>query len=107
MKIGYGFHATMVAQPGKGDALEQLLRDTAADGPASHPDCLAFLIARSPSNPDVVFLTEGWTSKEIHDEVFSGEVAVTLPAAFAALLAHEATQSDEMIVAGKFTADLD
>lgn len=102
----HGFHATMTAQPGKGDAVEQLLRDAVKTGPASHEDCVVFLIGRSASNPDVVFVTEGWTSKEAHDRVFASDQAKTLVAGFEALLTGESQYLDEVLVGGKFTAVL-
>ena len=41
-------------------------------------DAASLTIGRSPSNPDVVYVTEGWTSKEAHDQVFAGEQAKTI-----------------------------
>lgn len=105
MNLRHGFHATMTARPGKGDAVEQLLRDAVQSGPASHEDCVVFLIGRSASNPDVVFVTEGWTTKEAHDRVFAGEEAKALVAGFDALVA-DSQYLDEVLVGGKFTAEL-
>ena len=106
MNVTHGFHATMAAQPGKGDAVERLLRDALQTGPAAHEACVVFLIGRSTTNPDVVYVTEGWTSKEAHDRVFASDQARTLVAGFEALLAAEPQYLDEVLVGGKFTAEL-
>lgn len=101
MIANYGFHATMTAQPGKGDALVELLVGGPTTGPAAHEDCIVFLVSRSASNPDVVHLTEGWTSQEAHDRVFATNEAQAYIAQFAALVDGETQYADEVPVGGK------
>jgi quinol monooxygenase YgiN len=65
--VTHGFHATMTAQPGKGDALVELFLNAASGaGPGASEDCVVFLVGRSATDSDVVYVTEGWTSKEAH-----------------------------------------
>jgi quinol monooxygenase YgiN len=76
MRATYGFHATMTARPGKGDELvDVLLSATTGMGPATSENCLLFLVGRSASNKDVVHVTDGWTTKEAHAEMFASEAA--------------------------------
>lgn len=98
MKINHGFHATMTAQPGKGDELVGLLL-----GAPSLPndDCVVFLVGRSASNSDVVYVTEGWISAEAHREFFATADAQALVAKLQPLLAGESHYTDEVPVGGK------
>ncbi|MEE6258594.1 putative quinol monooxygenase [Plantactinospora sonchi] len=98
MKIGHGFHATMTARPGEGDALVELLLDAPV---TSHQDCLVFLVGRSASNSDIVHVTEGWTSREAHSDFFASAAAQAYTARFAPLLAHDPRYADEVPVGGK------
>ncbi|MBO9590705.1 putative quinol monooxygenase [Devosia sp.] len=98
MTINHGFHATIPAQPGKGDALVALLLEAPA---LHHDDCLVFLVARSASNPDLVFVTEGWTSREAHGRFFESDIARTYTARFAPLVGGESTYVDAVPVGGK------
>ena len=64
-------------------------------------DCVVFLVARSASDPDVVHVTEGWTSEEAHGRFFAGEEAQALVAKLEPLLAGESEYIDEVPVGGK------
>lgn len=102
MNAHYGFQATMTAKPGLGDQLVDLLRTGLAPGnPASTDYCLVYLVSRSTADPDVVHITEGWTSEDDHHRIFAGEAAQAMVAQFAALLAGESTYADFVPVAGK------
>ena len=98
MTINHGFHATMTAQPGKGDAVLALLLDAPS---LSDDDCVVFLVGRSAGNPDVVHVTEGWTSQEAHSRFFATEQARELVANLQPLLAGESQYTDEVPVGGK------
>lgn len=98
--IAHGFHAAIPAQPGKGDALVALLLSAPA---LANDDCVVFLVGRSASNPDLVFVTEGWVSEEAHGRFFGSEVAKAYTAQFAPLVAGEAQYADEVPVGGKAT----
>ena len=61
-----GRNVKMKAQEGKGAQLAQLMLRV-ADGLQSAPGCELYLINRSPSEPDVVWVTELWLSQEALD----------------------------------------
>ncbi|MET7427068.1 antibiotic biosynthesis monooxygenase [Dactylosporangium sp. NPDC005555] len=98
MNARHGFHATMTAQPGKGDELVEFL----LNAPSLHnDDCVVFLVGRSAGDPDTVFVTEGWTSQEAHSRFFATEEAQALVAKLQPLLAGESAYLDEVPVGGK------
>ncbi|MGE0501470.1 MAG: putative quinol monooxygenase [Rhizobiaceae bacterium] len=99
--ITHGFHATMKAKPGQGDAVVALLFEAPV---FDDPDCKVFLIGRSKSDPDVVFVTEGWVSEAAHAE-FGATAASQAYAARFAPLVDEWTTSDEIPVGGKAVLD--
>jgi quinol monooxygenase YgiN len=87
----------MKARPGQGDALVALLFDAPA---FDHPDCKVFLIGRSKSDSDVVFVTEGWVDEAAHARFTATEGARSYIARFGPLV-DESTSSDEIPVGGK------
>jgi quinol monooxygenase YgiN len=100
MTIKHGFHATMTAWPGKGDALVALLLRAPS---LPNDDCAVFLVSRSTGDPDVVTVAEGWTSHEAHAQFFAGEAAQAFVAEVQALLAGESQYTDVVPVGGKST----
>ena len=98
MTVTHGFHATMTAQPGKGDELIAFLLNAPS---LSNEDCVVFLVGRSATDPDVVFVTEGWVSPEAHSRFFATEQARALVADLQPLLAGESQYIDEIPVGGK------
>jgi len=98
MTIGYGFHATMTAQPGKGGELVDYLL---ASPSLANEDCVVFLVGRSASNPDLVHVTEGWTSEETHDGFFATAEAQDLVARLGNLIAGDPEYVDAVPVGGK------
>lgn len=95
--IAHGFHARMKAQPGQGDALVALLFEAPA---FDHPDCKIFLVGRSKSDPDTVFVTEGWADEAAHARFTATDGAKSYIARFGPLVA-ESTISDEIPLGGK------
>ena len=98
MTVGHGFHATMTARPGKGDELVALLLGAPS---LPHADCVVFLVSRSAGNPDVVHVTEGWTTADAHSAFFATPEAQTLVAQLQPLLAAESIYVDAVPVGGK------
>ena len=72
MNTRYGLHGHFTAQPGQGDALAEILL-AAAEGLRGNDACLLYLVSRSPDDPDVIWVTEAWTSKEAHDDSLQDE----------------------------------
>ena len=105
MKATHGFRAAVTARPGKGDELAALLLSaTSGEGPATSNDCVLFLVGRSASNPDVLSVWEGWTTKEAHAKNFASERARAFTAKIAALVAGDSRYEDEVPIGGKFPA---
>jgi quinol monooxygenase YgiN len=98
MSINHGFHATMTARPGKGDELVAFLLDAPS---LSNEDCVVFLVGRSAGNPDVVHVTEGWTTPEAHRRFFATAEAQVLVAQLQPLLDGEPAYTDEVPIGGK------
>lgn len=98
MAINHGFHATMTAQPGRRDELIALLLDAPS---LPNEDCVVFLVGRSASDPDVVHVTEGWTSAEVHSAFFASATAQAFTAQVQQLLTGESSYLDEVPVGGK------
>ncbi|MER8186901.1 antibiotic biosynthesis monooxygenase [Kitasatospora sp. NPDC094015] len=98
----YGFTATLTARPGLGDRLVDLLLTGLDEGaPGSGPHCLVYLVSRSASDPDVVQVTEGWTSEEDHHRVFAGAPARAIAGQIDALLAEQPAYTDHVPVRGR------
>lgn len=104
MNVTYGFTATMTALPGRGDDLVALLlTGLDAGSPAASEHCVVYLLSRSAANPDVVQVTEGWTTEDDHHKLFAGETAQAMVARIAPLLAGDSTYTDLTPVNGKAT----
>ncbi|MEU6375203.1 antibiotic biosynthesis monooxygenase [Streptomyces sp. NPDC046909] len=98
----YGFTATLTAKPSAGDRLiDLLLTGLNAGSPGASEHCLVYLVSRSASDPDVVHVTEGWTSEEDHHRIFAGEAARAIVARIDPLLAKEPEYTDFVPVGGK------
>lgn len=94
----HGFHATMTARSGHGDEVVALLLDAPS---LTNPDCVVFLVGRSAGNPDIIHVTEGWTSADTHAAFFATPGAQALVAKLQTLLDGESTYTDEVPVGGK------
>ena len=58
----YGLIGKMLAQPGQRDALAAILME----GTSAMPGCLSYSVARDPTNPDALWITEVWDSPASH-----------------------------------------
>lgn len=98
----YGFNATLTAGTGMGDRLTDLLLTGLDEGnPGASEHCVVYLVSRSASDPDVVHVTEGWTSEEDHHRTFAGEAAQAIVAQIGGLLAKDSEYTDYVPVRGK------
>ena len=61
----YGLHGKMVAKPGMGDALAEILL-RAAEALQDDPGCELYVVHRSADEPDSVWVSEVWVDKEAH-----------------------------------------
>jgi quinol monooxygenase YgiN len=59
----YGLMGKMKVAPGKrGEVIRLLL-----DGTTAMPGCLSYVVAEDPTDPDAIWITEVWDSKESHE----------------------------------------
>lgn len=58
----YGLIGKMKAQPGKRDALAEIL----LEGTGAMPGCLSYIVATDPADADALWITEVWDSAESH-----------------------------------------
>jgi quinol monooxygenase YgiN len=98
MSVEHGFHATLTARPGKADEVVEFLLNAPS---LANEDCVVFLVSRSASNRDVVYVTEGWSSEEAHGRFFKTEEAQELVAKLGTLLVGESEYVDEVPGGGK------
>jgi quinol monooxygenase YgiN len=102
MIANHGFNATLTAKPGMGDQLAELLLTGLNKGnPGASEYCVVYLVCRSASNPDMVHITEGWTSEADHRRIFSGEAAQAIVSQIEGMLAKESEYTDYVPVRGK------
>jgi quinol monooxygenase YgiN len=106
MKATYGFHATMMARPGKGDELIDLLLSATTHGSGASDNCVVYLAGRSAGNSDVVHVAEGWTTRQAHAENFASEPARAFVARIAPLLDGDPQYQDEVPVGGRFRVEV-
>jgi len=59
----YGMLGRMKAKPGKRDELLALLLESSG----GMPGCLSYIVAKDAKDPDAIWITEAWDSKEHHD----------------------------------------
>ena len=58
----YGMIGKITATPGQRDALARLL----LSGSADMPGCLSYVVSEDMKNPDTLWVSEAWESKEHH-----------------------------------------
>jgi len=61
----YGLHGRLLAHGGKGGELEAILLES-AQLLESNDDCLLYVVSREAGEPDAVWVTEAWRSREAH-----------------------------------------
>jgi quinol monooxygenase YgiN len=63
----YGSHGKFNAKPGERDNLVQFMLQ-AAESVRPLDGCMLYIVYTAPSDPNGVYITEVWTSKEAHDD---------------------------------------
>jgi quinol monooxygenase YgiN len=61
-KPRYGLIGQMLASPGKRDELVGYLKEATG----AMPGCLSYVVALDTANPDAIWITEVWDSRESH-----------------------------------------
>ena len=96
----YGCYVKFTAQPGQRAALVvQLLQAAASAGQAA--GCALYIINTSPTEPEVVWVTEVWDSQEAHDASLTSEAAQATIKQVFPLLAGAPEKIDVAPVGGK------
>lgn len=62
----YGLHGKLQAQAGRGDELAAILLQ-ASQLVSTAKSCHLYLVSKDKQNPDSIWITEVWDSKEDHD----------------------------------------
>ena len=62
----FGLIGKIKAHPGQGDALAEVLLGAAREMQGSVPGCESYVIARAPDDPDAIWVTEVWESRDAH-----------------------------------------
>ena len=62
----YGLVGTLTAKEGRGNQLSEMLME-ASKVLEDFEGCIQYIIAQEIKNKDVIWVTEIWTSKEVHD----------------------------------------
>jgi quinol monooxygenase YgiN len=73
----FGLHVRFKAQPGMADELERVLLEAAAEAGAS-PECRMYVVGRSPTDEQLVWVIEAWGSREAHDASLNDPAARAL-----------------------------
>ncbi len=63
----YGLIGKMIVAPGQRDALISIL----LEGLSGMLGCLSYIVAQDPTDPDAIWVTEAWDSKESHQASLS------------------------------------
>lgn len=58
----FGVIGQLKAKPGQREALSNILLDATGE----MPGCLSYIIANDPKDPDALWITEVWTSRDSH-----------------------------------------
>lgn len=58
----YGLIGKIKVLPGRRDALISIL----VEGVSGMPGCLSYVVAQDPTDPDAIWITEVWDSRESH-----------------------------------------
>jgi quinol monooxygenase YgiN len=100
----FGLVVSFQAQPGQGDALEALLLE-AASSIEAEAACELYVVGRSVEDPDAVWVTEVWTSREAHAASLDDPSAAQLVGRARPLIAGVAERFELSVAGGKGLAD--
>lgn len=74
-QLMYGLIGKMKCTPGQRDALISIL----LEGVSGMPGCLSYVVAKDPTDPDSLWITEAWESQDKH------KASLSLPSVQAAI----------------------
>jgi quinol monooxygenase YgiN len=91
----FGLHGRLLAQPGQGDELEAILLE-AAGALESNDDCLLYVVSRQTGEPEALWVTEAWRSREAHRASLEDEGVRALIQRAMPLIAKLPERTDEL-----------
>ena len=97
--MGYGLIGQLAAHPDRRDELADLLV-TAASRLGSDSECLLYIVALS-AEPDGVWITEVWTTKQAHDASLQRDEIRELIQRAMPLVASVSEQREFQVLGGK------
>ena len=95
----YGLHGKLKATAGNGDQLAAILLE-AAELVAKAKGCHLYLIGKDKNDPDAVWVTEVWDSKEDHDNSLKAEDVRALIAKAIPILDGQPERGQELEILG-------
>lgn len=95
----YGLLGKFTARPGKRDELVEILKQ-AADLLEENEECIHYVV-NVTGEPDVIWVTEVWSSKEAHDASLEPEKIRTLIQQAMPLIASVSDQTELQVEGGK------
>lgn len=99
MMSKYGLHGKLKANPGNGAQLADILLE-AAKLVANAKGCHLYLISKDNNDPDAVWVTEVWDSKEDHDNSLKSEGVRALIAQAIPMLDGQPERGQELEILG-------
>jgi quinol monooxygenase YgiN len=95
----YGYINQFTAQPGKRDELVAILLQ-AAQALEANRDCIQYVVGVA-AQPETVWVTEVWTSKQAHDAALEPEDVKATIARAMPLIASISNVAEQQIAGGK------
>jgi quinol monooxygenase YgiN len=99
--MNYGYINKFTVQTGKRDELVKLLLQ-AAEILQSNKDCVQYLVGKA-SEPETIYVTEIWVSKETHDASLELPEVKTIIAQAMPLIADASNIAEQQIAGGKYS----
>ncbi|MBC5992385.1 putative quinol monooxygenase [Pontibacter cellulosilyticus] len=99
----YGLHGKLQAKDGNGDALAAILLQ-ASQLVSTAKGCHLYLVSKDAQNPDSIWITEVWNSKEDHDNSLQLDGVGALISQAIPLMADKPTKGLELEVLGGLPA---
>ena len=100
----FGLIGKLKTHPGQRDALIDLLLEAAALMPEIE-GCYLYVINKATDNPDTVWVTETWRSREDHDASLTNEAVLAIIASARPLIAEISGGFEVVPVGGKGLPD--
>ena len=95
----YGLHRSLTAKHGQGREMANLLLETSASV-AANKGCILYMLSIDPDNPDLIWVTEAWDSKDDRDRALTMPAVRELIGDAMPLIAGTPMKGQELMVVG-------